>query len=65
MLPTNAEATRIYPEKQSQITWKLTDKTEILAYVGLVMAAGHLKQNHLCIEKMMHKNMDHLFSGPL
>ena len=49
---TNAEATRIYLEKQSQTTWKLTDKTEILAYVGLVMAAGHLKQHHLCIEKM-------------
>ena len=52
---TNAEATRIYQKKQSQTTWKLINKTEILAFVGLVMAAGHLKQNHLCIEKLWHK----------
>ena len=42
ILHTNVEATRVYPEKQSQTTWKLTDKTEILAYVGLIMAAGQL-----------------------
>ena len=65
VLHTNAEVTKIYPEKQSQTTWKPTDKTEILEYVELVMATGHLKQNHLSIEKIWHKKMDHLFSWPL
>ena len=52
---TNAEATRIYKEKRPQSTWNPTNRTEILAYIGLVMAAGHLKQRHLCVEKMWHK----------
>ena len=58
VLNTNAKAMRINQEKQSQTTWKLTDKTEILTYLGLVMAAGHLKQNYLCIEKCGLKSMD-------
>ena len=62
---TNAEATRIYKEKRQQSTWNPTDRTEILAYIGLVMAAGHLKQRHLCLEKCGIKSMDHLFSGLL
>ena len=52
---TNTEATRIYEEKRPGSIWKPTDQTEIMAYIGLVMAAGHLKQNHLSIEKLWNK----------
>ena len=52
---TNTKATRIYEEKRPGSIWKPTDQTEIMAYIGLVMAAGHLKQNHLSIEKLWNK----------
>ena len=57
LLHTNAKAKRIYQEKQSRTTRKLTEKTKILAYIGLVIAAGHLKQNHLRIEKIWYKKI--------
>ena len=33
-------------ENENRAKWRLTDRKEKLAYIGLVITAGHLKQNH-------------------
>ena len=52
---TNMEAKRVYDKKYGDSKWKPIDKTEILAYIGLVITAGHLKQNYLSLNNLWDK----------
>ena len=49
------EAKRVYDKKYGDSKWKPTDRTEILAYIGLVITAGHLKQNYLFLNDLWDK----------
>lgn len=47
---TNIEAERVYQECNMQKAWKLTDETEILAFLGLIITGGLYKAKHLTCE---------------
>ena len=57
----NIEAERVYGERHFQAPWKPTDELEILAFIGLVMAAGLFKAKHLTYETLWNPK----FGNPL
>ena len=57
MFHTNMEAERIYKERDGEEKWRPTDKTEILAYLGLVITAGHMKQNYVFVSGLWDNNI--------
>ena len=58
---TNMEADKVYDQRCGDKKWKPTDRTEILAYIGLVITAGHLKQNYVSL----HNLWDHKYGPPI
>ena len=47
------EAKRVYNEKYGGRKWKPADRTKILAYIGLVITAGHPKTKLTFFERSM------------
>ncbi len=47
---TNVEAERVYVERDIQVAWNKESKTEILEFIGLIIATGLYKAKNLTYE---------------
>ena len=55
------EVETIYKERDGEEKLRPTDKTEILAYLGLVITAGHMKQNYVSVSDLW----DNKYGAPI